>query len=349
VLFVTRTIGAVVNRIVHGVLSGADNGEMRSERLLALLFTLQSRRRATVAELAGALGVSERTMHRDLSALQAAGVPLWSEPGRGGGVRLVEGWRTRMDGLTSREAAALLTLDPGEALAQLGLGGAVTAAHAKLDATLPTPLREQARRMAQRVHLDAPEWFHRDEQAEHLTAVARAVWEQRRTRIDYRRADRTVRRVVDPLGLVLKAGVWYLVARVDEAVRTYRVGRITAAEDTGQTFTRPQDFDLAAWWRESAVGFERAVRRTEVRVRLTPHGVHLLAKLLDPEMALAALADAGPADEQGGREVTLALEKPEIAAHQLLGLGAEVEILEPDEVRRIFAEVTHRMSQRHQP
>ncbi|TVT60571.1 YafY family transcriptional regulator [Amycolatopsis rhizosphaerae] len=320
---------------------------MRAERLVALLFVLQSRRSATIAELAKALGVSERTMHRDVAALQASGVPLWTEPGRYGGVRLVEGWRTRLDGLTSREAVAIFAMGVPRALAELGLGTAMSAAHAKLSATLPAPLREQAQHLAQRFHLDAPGWFRREDDAEHLAAVARAVWEQRRVRVTYGRGDRTVERVLEPLGLVLKAGVWYLVAAVGEEVRTYRAGRIEAVEELDERFDRPPGFELVSWWERSSARFERELARTAVRVRLSPGGLRALPSVIGAGLAAEALEQAGPPGADGWTEVELALETPEIAAAQLLGLGPEVEVVAPPAVRAAFADLARRMVERH--
>ncbi|CAM4195801.1 YafY family protein [Kibdelosporangium persicum] len=320
---------------------------MRAERLVALLFTLQSRRSATIPELAEALGVSERTMHRDIAALQATGVPLWTEPGRNGGVRLVDGWRTRLDGLTSREAVAIFAMGVPRALAELGLGTAVSAAHAKVSATLPAPLRDQAQHVAQRFHLDAPGWFKREDEAEHLADVARAVWEQQRIRIGYSSGERTVERVLDPLGLVLKAGVWYLVARVNGSIRTYRVSRITAVSELDEHFDRPTDFDLASWWQQSSAQFERSLQQVKVRVRLSPVGVRALPVVLDPDLASQALAQAQPPGPDGWTEVELGLERPDIAAGQLLALGVEVEIVEPEAVRAAFADAARRMWDRH--
>ncbi|NIJ10001.1 putative DNA-binding transcriptional regulator YafY [Saccharomonospora amisosensis] len=322
---------------------------MRSERLVALLFTLQRRRSATIAQLAEELGVSERTMHRDIAALQAAGVPLWTEPGRHGGVRLVEGWRSRLDGLTSREAVAIFAMGVPRALAALGLGTAVSAAHAKVSATLPAPLREQAQHLAQRFHLDAPGWFRREDDAEHLAAVARAVWEQTRALVTYRTGERTVERVLDPLGLVLKAGVWYLVARADgEAVRTYRVARITATQPLEERFQRPTDFDLASWWKRSSAAFERSLQRARVSVRLSPAGVRILPAVLDADIAVTALEQAGPPGADGWTDVELPLEEDaRVAAGQLLVLGPEVEIHRPPAVRAAFAEYANRMAARN--
>lgn len=318
---------------------------------MALLFTLQSRRSATIAELAAALEVSERTMLRDVAALQAAGVPLWTEQGRGGGVRLVDGWRTRLDGLTSREAVAIFAMGVPRALAELGLGTAVSAAHAKVSATLPAPLREQAQHLAQRFHLDAPAWFRKADDTAHLAGIARAVWEQRRSRVAYRRGDATVERVLDALGLVLKAGVWYLVARVDDetghAIRTYRVSRIQGVEDTGQRFDRPTDFDLTSWWERSSARFERTLQRFRVLARLSPLGARFLGSVIDPHLAAETLAAAGPPDADGWVDVELGVEDPAIAAEQLLGLGAEIEIVDPPAVRAAFADIARRMVDRH--
>ncbi|HEY3466173.1 MAG TPA: WYL domain-containing protein, partial [Amycolatopsis sp.] len=235
---------------------------MKAERLVALLFTLQRRRSATAAELASELGVSERTMHRDLAALRDAGVPLWTEQGRHGGFRLVDGWRAGLDGLTAREAVALFALGVPSALAGLGLDTAGSAARAKVSAGMPAELREHAALVAGRFHLDAPGWFGSADEPPALAAVARAVWGQRRLSVTYRRRDKVASRELEPLGLVLKAGVWYLVARVvpDDAFRTYRVSRILSVEQLDSAFSRPPDFDLAQWWRESSATFEQVAR-----------------------------------------------------------------------------------------
>lgn len=314
---------------------------------MALLFTLQSRRSATVAELATALGVSSRTMHRDLAALQAAGVPLWTETGRYGGVRLVDGWRTRLDGLTSREAVAIFAMGVPRALAELGLGSAVAGAHAKVTATLPTALRDQAQHLAQRFHLDAPGWFRGDDDTEHLTELAAAVWHQHRVRLRYRRAQGTVERIADPLGLVLKAGVWYLVARVGTDLRTYRVARVAAVTVLDESFDRPADFDLAGWWERSSASFERSLQRVPVRIRLSPAGMRALPAVVEADLVVAALREAPPPGPDGWTELELRLEEPHIAAGQLLGLGTEVEVLEPQAARTAFAEAARAMARRH--
>ncbi|NAZ86548.1 WYL domain-containing protein [Kineococcus sp. T90] len=317
---------------------------------MALLMHLQRRRSATVPELARALDVSVRTAHRDVAALRAAGVPIWTESGRGGGVRLVDGWRTDLGGLTSREAVALLALGAPRALAALGLGGAVAAAHAKLAATLPAELRERAAVLAQRFHLDAPGWFRDEDDTPDLAVLARAVWEQRPVRLEHRRAPGAdpLERVLEPLGLVLKAGVWYLVALSGGEVRTYRAGRLSGARLLPGRFERPGGFDLAAWWAASAAAFERSLRGVRVSALLSPRGVRALPAVLGVEVAAEALAGAGEPDGQGWRRVEVGLEDVEVAAGRLLALGAQVRVTAPEPVRRALAELARRVLAAHE-
>src|SRR5436190_8629056 len=183
---------------------------MRASRLVALLLLLQARGHLTAEQLARELEVSVRTVHRDVEALSASGVPIYAERGPHGGIRLVDGYRTRLTGMTADEAEALfLSGLPGPA-AELGLGTVVAAARLKVLAALPTELRARASRLVERFHLDATGWFQAGEPVPHLAALSEAVWESQRVRIDYERGDRSVERVLEPLGLVLKAGVWYL-------------------------------------------------------------------------------------------------------------------------------------------
>lgn len=304
---------------------------------MTLLFTLQRLRSATAAELARELEVSERTVYRDIAALTEAGVPVWTEPGRGGGIRLVDGWRTRLDGMTAQEAAALFAVGAPQALAELGMSAALAGAQAKLLATLPADLREHARTVAERFHLDAPGWFHGPRSAPALTTVAEAVWGQQRLRISYRRRDDHVERLVEPLGLVAKAGTWYLVARSAERALTYRVDRIAEAVATGERFERPAAFDLAEHWAEAAAQFESQMLRATVRLRVGPRGLTWLRHVTDADAAVRAVATAAPADAEGWRELELDVESVEIAGHQLVALGDQVEALDPPELRAALA------------
>lgn len=315
---------------------------MRSSRLLALLLLLQRRQRATATELAAELAVSVRTLYRDVAALVATGVPLWTEPGRHGGIRLVEGWRTRLDGLTADEASALFLAGAPQAVTDLGLGAVALSARLKLDATLPAQLRGRAGRIRERFHLDAPGWFTRPEPLTALPEIARAVWEARS--LELRHHGRPTLRRVDPLGLVLKAGTWYLVARQRAELRTYRVGRIDHAELRPETFTRPEGFDLSAWWSASSAAFDRSLLVYPCRVRLSPHAQQRLPHLVPHDAVRRMLADADPPDAAGWRAVDLQLESEEVAADQLCGLGDGLEVLEPAALRRRLHAIAARMA-----
>ena len=321
---------------------------MRSGRLVALLLHLQSRPGgATAAELASELDVSPRTVYRDVAALQASGVPLWTETGPGGGIRLVEGWRTRLDGLTGDEAAALFLSGAPHAADALGLDTVLVAAQTKVMSTLPADLRTRAGRIRARFHLDAPGWFSRDDDVPQLTTIAGAVWNSRRVDVRYARRDREVERRLDPLGLVLKAGVWYLVARHRDDVRSYRVSRVVAASAREERFERPEGFDLAAWWVGSNEEFERSLMRFACVIRVSPQGVAALPRAFGPAVAADALASAGPVAADGWREMRLRAESEEIVIDQLVTLGAHMEVCSPVEVRRAVAEVGARIAARN--
>ncbi len=328
---------------------------MRASRLVTLLFVLQRRRTATAAELAAELEVSERTIYRDVAALTDAGVPLWTEPGPTGGIRLVDGWRTRLDGLTAPEAAALLGVAAPQVLSDLGMGAALAGAQAKLLATMPETLRAHAAMVAERVHVDAPGWFHTPREVTALATVAEAVWSQRTLAVRYRRGsgehEVVVDRTLEPLGLVLKAGVWYVVASVvgDQAtIRTYRLDRVASAERVGEPFTRPDGFDLAAHWSASARRFEGSLLRASARLRLSPQGLRRLPLVTDAEAAQRAIADASPCDD-GWSVVTLEHEGERVITGQLLSLGPEVEVLEPATVRAALADLARRMAELNGP
>ena len=311
---------------------------MRASRLVALLMLLQARGRLTAAQLAGELEVSVRTIYRDVGALAAAGVPLYSDAGRDGGYRLLSGYRTRLTGLTSDEAEVLLLGGlPGPA-ADLGMGSALAGAQRKLLAALPVELRDRASLVGERFHLDAPGWYHDAEPLPHLAAVAGAVWQQRTLRLRYRRwrEPTDVTRLVDPLGLVLKAGRWYLVAHCAEHVRTYRVAQVLDAEVLATRFERPRGFELAAYWRRYLADFDVRRHRGVAELRLSPRGVQRLAQLMDPVVGAAAARNA-VADCDGWVRTCIPIETIEHAVGELLRLGADVEVLAPVEVRRHIA------------
>ncbi len=319
---------------------------MRASRLVQLLLLLQARGRMTAAALAAEVEVSERTIHRDVEALSAAGVPIYAERGPHGGIQLVDGYRTRLTGLTGDEAEALfLSGLPGPA-AELGLGTVVAAARLKVLAALPAEMRARASRLVERFHLDATGWFQAGDSVPHLAAMAEAVWESRRMRISYRRGEDSVERVLDPLGIVLKGGIWYVVAVTDGDIRTYRARRILAAEPTGETFTRPAGFELARHWTESIAAYEREAPRIAVTLRVDPRALGLLAEQIG-ERTLRRAERLDGADAEGWYRLRVSADWPDEVPGKLLAVGDGIEILDPPEVRERALALARSAIERH--
>ncbi|MEU3913865.1 WYL domain-containing protein [Streptomyces sp. NPDC029721] len=323
---------------------------MRADRLLSLLLLLQSRGRMTAPELAAELEVSVRTVYRDVEALGASGVPVCVDRGPAGGYRLMDGYRTRLTGLTDAEAGSLfLAGAPGPAR-DLGLGAVVATARLKLEAALPAALADRARLVQDRFHLDTPAWFRDADPVPHLAEVARAVWEQRTLRAEYRRWSGELRlRELHPLGLVLKGGIWYLVAGVASMAgspRTYRVSRLLSVAETGGTFERPAGFDLAAHWEESSRRLESALHQETALLRISPRAQRLLPMQFGAPGA-RALEGAGAPDAEGWVEVELSVEARAVAVGDLLRLGPEAEVLGPPELRAAVAEAVGVLAARY--
>jgi predicted DNA-binding transcriptional regulator YafY len=321
---------------------------MRADRLVSLLLLLQNRGRMTAPELASELDVSVRTVYRDIDSLSASGVPVYADRGPAGGYRLMDGYRTRLTGLTDSEAGSLfLSGLPGPAQ-ELGLGAVLTTAQLKVRAALPAALAERSQRIQDRFHLDAPGWFKDAEPVPHLPRIAEAVWEQRVLQVRYQRWRGAVRREIRPLGVVLKGGIWYAVAQADETVRTYRISRFEEVEPTRgeEMFERPVGFDLAAYWAESARRLESWLRQNVATVRLSPTAQWLLpAKFgTSGERALAA---AGPPDGDGWVETELEVESEPVAVSDLLSLGAEAEVLGPPSLRAAMLNAVAALSARY--
>jgi predicted DNA-binding transcriptional regulator YafY len=322
---------------------------MRSSRLLSMLMLCRTRERWTAAELADELEVSARTVYRDVEALQASGVPLWTTAGPGGGIHLLPGWRTDLGALTGDEAAALSLAGAPDALAQLGLASVAASAQLKVSAAMPPELRARSARIVDRFLLDAPGWFQQPESTEHLQVIADAVWSARRIDLTYRRGDRTVRRRLDPLGLVMKAGTWYLVAAHRAQVRSYRVGRVEGCIVRDDPAQRPDGFVLRDWWADSSVAFDRSLLRYRCRLRCTSSGLRRLHDAVGTTAAQDARATASPPDADGWQTVELHGERLEVLANQLLTLGPRVEVLEPPELRAEVISLVESMARNYRP
>ena len=319
---------------------------MRASRLLSLVLLLQDRGRLTAQQIAAELEVSVRTVYRDVEALGAAGVPVYAELGAGGGYQLVDGYRTRLTGLTPQEAGSIFLAGVPDAAAELGLGAVLATAELKLRAALPAPLNRRVEEIRDRFHLDAAGWFRETETHPHLAALAGAVWNRRQATMRYRRwrPPHEVDRLIDPLGIVLKAGVWYFVARVGEDLRTYRVATILSLEVLDSTFERPESFDLAATWAAWAADFERRLHRASATVRFSPSALDRIPYLMTRALSREVRSAHAEPDPDGWTTMTLPIESARHAHAEFLRLGADVEVLEPPELREMMRASAHAMT-----
>lgn len=316
---------------------------MRASRLLSIMMLLQTRGRMSAEALAAELEVSVRTIYRDIDQLSASGVPVYADIGRNGGFALLDGWRTRLTGLTTAEAQALfLSGLPGPA-AELGLGDKVAQAELKLLAALPADWQQEAKRISSRFHLDPAGWFQPGYVHAHLKAVADAVWSERQLSVRYESWTKVSDRVLEPYGLVLKGGIWYVVAASNGEVRTFRLSSIQALITLEETFTRPKDFDLPAFWAEATERFQKDIYIGTARVRATQRGITRLKAISDTVKRAVEAAEIVP-DAEGWAELTVPIEEVEWATREMTKAGAEVEVLSPPELREAMADVARRMA-----
>jgi predicted DNA-binding transcriptional regulator YafY len=320
---------------------------MRADRLLSILLLLQARGRLTGRELSTALEVSGRTIHRDLEALSAAGVPVVALRGAHGGWELADGWRTQVPGLDDAEMRALLMAQP-RVIGDRPLAAAAERALSKLIAAMPQSQRERAVSMRERLYVDPTGWRGTSEELTMLPVVQESVARDRQLRMTYHTLSHDSRmRVVSPLGLVAKAMTWYLVADGDGGVKTYRVSRIESAEVLDAPVIRPRGFDLAKYWSSSQQRYAEERRRVTVTLRVEP----LTARTLRYYQQVSELPSA--ADAEGWVRVMLTFEAEAEANFVINGLGPRAEVLEPawlgERVLADAAAVVGRMSADRHP
>ncbi|HEV2706310.1 MAG TPA: YafY family protein [Pyrinomonadaceae bacterium] len=304
---------------------------MRADRLLSIVLLLQARRQLTARELAAQLEVSERTIHRDMEALSAAGIPVVAERGAGGGWSLLGQYRTNLTGLSEAEARSLFVIKPTRLLADLNLEKASEGALLKLLAALPAVYREGAEYARRRIHVDVTGWTRPEEAAPLLHVLQEAVWQERRVRMTYLRGEcGASERVVDPLGLVAKGSVWYLVAGVDKDVRSYRVSGVVAAELLDEPCVRPENFDLAAFWEQSSEKFRSHLGQYRTRVRVRPE---IVPRLRYGGRFARVEEVSEERDADGWVRVSLRFDVEEMACEYALSFGAQLEVLEPVSLR----------------
>jgi predicted DNA-binding transcriptional regulator YafY len=320
---------------------------VRADRLLSLVLLLQARGSVTARSLAGELGVSVRTVYRDLAALGAAGIPVITESGPGGGCKLMDGYRFPLRGLRPDEAEALLMLGVPDVVRELGLDRAVAAARRQIHVTAGTLADPGTGGTL--VHLDMPRWFGSAEEVPCLRDLAQALRQGRMVRFGYRHRDGSGGdpRVFGPLGLVNKAGAWYLVAvpvsgdsapvaggafAADGAVRVFRAGRIWGAVVLAEPYRRPADFELSRFWAQWSAEFTASRPRLAVTLRASPDALAVFPEVFG-QAARPVLAAAPAPDAEGWQVVTLSFEHELAAAYRLAGFGGLVQVLAPLSVR----------------
>ncbi len=307
---------------------------MRADRLVSIMLLLQTRHRMTAGELAAELEVSERTIHRDMEALSGAGVPVFAERGVYGGWSLLEGYQTRLTGLKASEIQALFVSNPARLLADLGLEQASEVALMKLLAALPAIYRQNAESVQQRIYVDTAGWKRSTEDVSFLPVLQTAVWDERQVRIIYQRGDDvSVERLVDPLGLVAKGSIWYLLGGVGGELRTFRISRVREVTLLDEACQRPIDFDLAAYWQESAREFVANLPVYPATLRVTAAGLERMRW-----WRFARIVQVGQVNAEGWSQVDVHFELPEEACEYVAGCGGMVEVLAPDELRTAVIE-----------
>ena len=309
---------------------------MRAARLLSIQMMLETRGQQSARQLAGELEISVRTLHRDVDQLSAAGVPIVASRGKSGGFRLLDGWSTRLTGLTPSEAQAVFLSGLAGPAAELGLRGVLHSAQLKLLVSLPASWRDEARKVQSRLHLDPVDWYKEPDPVPYLVTVADAVWKERQLGFRYQSWKRLTERTTSPLGLVLKAGAWYFLGFADDKFTTYRIAALKSAELLPDRAKRPKGFDLPRQWQESVNQFQSSIYSGFAQVMATPAGLKALSQL----HAAASRAVCSAMGEAGADKrvcVRLPIESIEIATGQLLALAPDVEVVEPRSLRSSIA------------
>ena len=311
---------------------------MRADRLLSILLLLQARGRLTGRAIAKQLEVSERTVHRDMEALSAAGVPIFALRGVQGGWQLEEGWRTQVPGLDEAELRALLMAQP-RVIGDPRLAAAAERALSKLMAALPGSLREQAASIRQRLYVDPTGWHGAPEDLSMLPMVQHAVSRDRKLKIRYRKPNRQAggpassERIVDPLGLVAKGSSWYLVANTSGGYRTFRVSRIENVTLLDKPCVRPASFDLANHWQRSTREFMDGRSRYQATLCMDPRATSQIRM-----WRRTSVPDKGEWRGAEGWEILkVDFDSEEEACFVVMGFGSRVEVLMPEALRRRIA------------
>lgn len=301
---------------------------MRGDRFISILLLLQSQGRMTAKELSEKLEVSERTIYRDMEVLSGSGIPVFADRGKNGGWSLVDGYQTNLTGLKESEIRALFVPAAPQLLDDLGLTRISEDARNKVIASLPAAYRESAKDVWSRIHIDTSSWRGTKEKIASFEILKNAIWQNNKLDILYQRADgQTNHYIVQPLGLVAKGNSWYLIAAKENGdIRNYRASRVQSAVPSKESFKRPDDFDIATYWKTSKQAFIKALPTYEVSVKVS-------GKVL-PRLSFSPyyvrIIETESAEENGRTLVKLAFDTKEEAKRFILGFADQISVIEPE-------------------
>jgi predicted DNA-binding transcriptional regulator YafY len=302
---------------------------MRADRLLSIIMLLQARGRMTTRRLAEELGVSRRTILRDIDALSLAGVPVYAEGGHGGGIALDENYRTTLTGLQDREVRALFVAQHAQVLDEVGLGEAAKSTLLKLLAVLPASQQPSVEHIRQRLLIDSAWWWRDTQPPPFWDQLQQAVYDDRCIQAVYERHDgETIERMLEPYSLIAKSSLWYLLAQHQGELHTYRVARFQRITLLDTHFQRRKDFDLATYWQTHLQEFKEAIAGYRFTLRLPPDRLSFVRRLIPGRYHVLDTPDA-----TGWLTVQFDLESPDLARMLVFGLGQPVEIVEPLELK----------------
>ncbi|WP_448547703.1 helix-turn-helix transcriptional regulator [Thalassotalea fusca] len=318
---------------------------MRASRLLTILMKLQSKGRVTAGELAQDCQVSVRSIYRDIETLSSLGIPVYSEQGSNGGYQLLDGYRTQLNGLSKSEAESLFLLGLSDPAEKLGLAPAMSEARLKLLAALPKHLRDDAERFHSCFLLDSPAWFNENEEVDYLPQLMSAAWNQQRVEIEYQSWRACRMRTIEPYGLVLKSGVWYLVANSDHEIKTFKVSRIKQLSVLNQVFEQSTSFDLSNYWKNSTAALEKSLYPNNIQLKLTSKGLKLLHYFSSPYVRQHTSVISS--DEKGWTHVSLPAGKHDHTIVDILRLGPDAVVAAPEDLRVAVRKVLADMAEQY--
>lgn len=321
---------------------------MRADRLLSMLMLLETQGKMTAHQLAEELEVSERTIYRDITALNTAGIPIYTEGGPGGGISLVESYHTDLTGLNADEVRALAMLNIPEPLIKLGVGPELNAALLKLSAALPSARRADEIRTRQRIHLDTSWWYEPDEPIPHLQTIRQALWKEQKLHLTWQGFKTTISQTLSPYGLVAKSNTWYLVATREDHIRVIRVSDVMEAHILGETFNYPHGFNLAVFWKTWCEDFYKNRSFFPITARISPELVSYFPQVFNRE-SKGIITKTTPPDEAGWTTVDITFESFESARTRLLGFGRAIEVLEPVALRMSIIDFAEQISSLYNP